>query len=339
MRSVKRLSWPTWLIAAGVGVLFVATALYVAPSDQYIYLPDEARPLAPRVQVDGEQRDRDGGGIHYVAVDVRKASLLEKLVPGLHEGASFEDVDDVLAEGEDERAHRRTELAAMERSQEYAAAVALRALGYRVPTRRLGVQVEATVHGYPAATRLRRGDWIRAVDGTRVRRRSDVTSLLRRREPGDVVRLRIERRNRLETVSLRTVEWPRLPNRAFVGMTIDDVFDVLTIPVDVEIDLGQVGGPSAGLAFALDLLEELGRRVDRGYRVAATGELAIDGTIRPVGGMKQKTIAARRSGMNVFLVPVHNAPEARRYAKSLRVVPVETFQQALRELATLRPEE
>ncbi|MDQ3778223.1 MAG: PDZ domain-containing protein [Actinomycetota bacterium] len=332
---MRRLSWPGWLIVAGVVLLAVAAALFVAPSDQYIYLPDEARPLAPRVQVAGERRDRDGGGIHYVAVDVRKASLLEKLVPGLHEGATFEDVDDVLAEGEDERARRRTELSAMERSQEYAAAVALRALGYRIPARRLGVQVDGTLRGYPAAERLRRGDWIRAVDGRRVRRRADVTAALRRAEPGDVVRLGIERRSKRATVSLRAVEWPQLPGRAFVGMTIDDVFDVVALPVEVKIDLGQVGGPSAGLAFALDVLEELGRHVDRGYRIAATGELELDGTVRPVGGLKQKTIAARRSGMNVFLVPVHNAPEARRYAKTLRILPVESFQQALQKLATL----
>jgi Lon-like protease len=332
---VKRLSWPAWLIAAGVALLFVAAALYVAPSDQYIYLPDEARALAPRVQVEGEREDRDGGGIHYVAVDVRKASILEKLFPGLHEGASFEDIDDVLVEGEDERTHRRAELAVMRRSQEYAAAVALRTLGYRVPTKRLGVQVEATVHGYPAAGRLRRGDWIRGIDGAAVRGSDDVTQRLRRKAPGDTVRLRIERNGRVRTIAIRTVESEELPGRAFVGVSIGEVFDVLSLPVDVQIDLGQVGGPSAGLAFALDVLEELGRRVDRGRRIAATGEIAIDGTVRPVGGVKQKAIAARRSGMDVFLVPVQNAAEARRHGKSLRVVPVESFQQALQALATL----
>ncbi len=84
-------------------------------------------------------------------------------------------------------------------------------------------------------------------------------------------------------------------------------------------------------------MEELGRSVDRGRRVAATGEIEIDGTVRPVGGVKQKAIAARRSGMDVFLVPVQNAAEARRYGKNLRVVPVESFQQALQTLATLPP--
>jgi PDZ domain-containing protein len=336
---VRRLPWPAWLIGAGVAILVLAAVLFVAPSDRYIFLPDEARPLEPRVKVEGEKPDTTGGGIHYVAVDVRKASLLEKMFPGLYEGATLEPVENVLAEGEDERAHRRCELAVMRRSQEYATAVALRALDYRIPTKRLGVAVEGTYAGYPAAGKLRTCDWIRAVDGKPVRRSTDLTGALRRKKPGNTVRLEIEREGRRRSIVLGTVGDPKLaPGRAFVGVAVADAFDVLRLPIDVDIDLGQVGGPSAGLAFALDLLEELGRNVDRGNRVAATGEIFLDGSVARVGGVKQKTIAARRSGMDVFLVPSgENAREARRHARDLRIVPVDSFQQALRALATLPP--
>ena len=132
---------------------------------------------------------------------------------------------------------------------------------------------------------------------------------------------------------LRAARDPRQRNRAFV-VSVTDVFQVAEAPVDVEIDLGQVGGPSAGLAFALQIMEELGEDVD-GYRLAASGEIFLDGSVSRVGGIKQKTIGARRSGMDLFLVPGDNASEARRYAKGLRVVPVDSFQQALRVLATL----
>jgi PDZ domain-containing protein len=334
---VRRFPWPAWLIGAGIALLVVAAALYIAPSDRYIFLPDKARPLEPRVHVEGEKPDPNGGGINYVAVDVRKASLLEKMFPGLYEGATLEPVGNVLAEGEDERAHRRCELAAMRRSQEYATAVALRALDYRLTTRRLGVAVEGTFPGYPASGELRGCDWIRAIDGTRVRSSQDVSRLLGRKQPGDRVRLLVERDGKRRTVVLRAAEDPRRPNRAFIGVSVTDVFDVVRFPVDVRIDLGQVGGPSAGLAFALDVMEELRGGVDRGYRLAATGEIFLDGSVAKVGGIKQKTIGARRSGMDLFLVPGDNAAEARRYADGLRIVPVDSFQQALRALATLPP--
>lgn len=334
---MRRLPWPAWLIGAGVVLLVIVGLLYVAPSDRYILLPDRARPLDPRVEVEGEKSAPDGGGIHYVAVDIRKASLLEKMFPDLYEGATLEPASSVLAEGEDEKAHRRCELAVMRRSQQYATTVALRALDYRVPTKRLGVAVEGTFAGYPAAGKLQACDLIRAIDGAPVSASSAVTRVLGRKKPGDMVRLVIEQEGKRRTVVLRTARDPRRPGRAFVGISVADVFDVQKLPVDIKIDLGQVGGPSAGLAFALDLMEELGRDVDRGYRVAATGEIFLDGSVAKVGGVKQKTIGARRSGMDLFLVPGENAAEARRHAKGLRVIPVDSFQQALRALATLTP--
>ena len=104
----------------------------------------------------------------------------------------------------------------------------------------------------------------------------------------------------------------------------------------MEIDLGSVGGPSAGLAFALDIVEELRGGVDRGRRIAATGQIELDGSVTPVGAIKQKVIGARRAGADVFLVPAgDNAAVARRHAGDLRVIAVESFGQALRALATV----
>ena len=109
------------------------------------------------------------------------------------------------------------------------------------------------------------------------------------------------------------------------------------LPLDVQIDAGGVGGPSAGLAFALDILEELGRNVVHGKKVAATGEILPNGAVGPIGGIKQKTIGARQAHVDAFLVPAgENARDAKRYAHGLRIIPVESFSQALRALATVR---
>jgi Lon-like protease len=331
---VRRFSWATVAVFLGAVLLAVAGALYLAPSDKYIFLPDEARPLAPLVKAEGEKPDRNGGGIHYVAVDIRQASILEEAFPGIHDGATLVPEDQVRPEGVDERARRQSELREMSRSQEYAAAVALRELGMDVKVTTRGALIEAVGGEFPAEGKLLAGDVVVAVDGKPIRNAAGLTERMASKRPGDAVKLRVRRGGRLFDVTLRTVANPRDSERAFLGVVISDDAEV-KLPIDVNIDLGNVGGPSAGLAFALDLHEELGHDVDRGRRIAATGEITLDGRVRPVGGVKQKTIAARRSGMDVFLVPGENAAEARRYADGLQVVPVDSFQQALRELATL----
>jgi len=132
-----------------------------------------------------------------------------------------------------------------------------------------------------------------------------------------------------------TIASPDDAERPIVGIQVEQSADI-QLPVDVEIDLAGVGGPSAGLAFALDIVEELRGNVDRGLKVAATGEIELDGGVLPIGGVKQKVIGARRAGADVFLVPAgDNAAEARRHAGDLRIIPVESFQQALRALATM----
>ena len=109
------------------------------------------------------------------------------------------------------------------------------------------------------------------------------------------------------------------------------------LPFPVSIDAGGVGGPSAGLAFALEVLQQLGHNVVHGHKIAATGEIFPDGSVGPIGGIKQKTIGAREAGVDAFLVPAgENARDARKDAGGLRIIPVESFPQALRALATLR---
>jgi len=135
---------------------------------------------------------------------------------------------------------------------------------------------------------------------------------------------------------VQTVADPADPHRAIVGFSPDQAA-LIRLPLRVQIDAGNVGGPSAGLAFALEVMEELGHNVDRGYKVAATGQMELDGTVSAIGGVKQKTFGVREAKADVFLVPAagDNAAEARRYAHGLRIIAVKSFPQALRALATL----
>jgi PDZ domain-containing protein len=324
------------LVAFGLVLgAIVVGALWMLPSDSYLLLPDRAKPLAERVTVEGEQPSPPGG-IYYVDVVVRQASLLEELVPALRpDGADIVPRHALVAPGSTFRDRREQNLRQMDRSQEVAAAVALRELGHDVRAEPEGALVVAVGSDVPAAGKLEPTEVIVAVDGEPVRTPDDLRRLIAEREPGEAVTLRVRAGDETREVEITTIESPEEAGRPIVGIQVEQSAEI-ELPLDVEIDLGGVGGPSAGLAFALDVVEEVRGDVDRGLRVAVTGELELDGDVVSVGGVKQKILGARRSGVDVFLVPAgENAEVARRHAGDLRVIPVESFRQALQRLTTL----
>ena len=332
-----RLLTPARIVAAVfVAVALGAAAFVLSPSGTYIFLPNEAHPTEPLVDVEGgDDTPDDGGGIFYTDVLVRKATILERVFPSLREGSTLVPAEALNPHGSNDEERRRRNLREMQRSQRVAAAVALRTLGYDVAVRETGALISEVVAGTPAARGLEPADVVTAVDGRRVETPSELRRLLRERDPGERVTLTVRRGSTTERVTLTTAPDPRDRRRSVIGVLVDQAADI-RLPIDVEIDAGNVGGPSAGLAFALTVMEELGRDVDRGNRVAVTGALELDGDVLPIGGVEQKTIGAKRSKADVFLVPAgDNAEEARRHADGLRIIPVETFQQALRALATL----
>jgi PDZ domain-containing protein len=331
---VPRLFTRAKLAIASVVFAAGAVALWALPSDSYIFLPHDATPVAPLVDVEGGKEPRDGGGIYFVDVLVRKATLLEDLWPGLRDGATVVPSEHVRPPGVSEEARRREELAEMRLSQRVAAAVALRELGYDdVVARPFGARIEVVDPAAPAAGMLEPGDVIVRADERKVTAPGELRRIVRSRGVGATLTLEIRRDSRRKTLDVRTKRGPE--GTPIIGVIVSQAAEI-RLPVDVEIDTGGVGGPSAGLAFALDLLEELGRDVDGGRKVAVTGTLELDGTVGEVGGVKQKTIGVRGADIDVFVVPAgDNARDARRHADGVRIVPVRSFQQALQALATL----
>lgn len=332
---MRRFLTPSRLAAVGLVLLALAVGtLFVVPSDDYLFLPNDARPVGPLVTVAGRAAPEEDGTIYFVDVRVRRASLFERLFPGIHSGSSLVPEHALNPTGLSDAARRRTSLNEMDRSQQIAAAVALRVAGYDVDADPAGALVEGVLPETPAAKTLRPTDVIVQANARRVRTPGDLRRALEGLEPGATVTLAFRRGDERTSARVRTVASSNDPRRAAIGVFVSQAADI-RLPLDVRIDAGAVGGPSAGLPFALEVLEKLGRDADRGLEVAATGEIELDGSVVSVGGLKQKTIAAREAGVDVFLVPAgDNAEEARRHADGLRIVPVRTFQQALRSLAT-----
>jgi PDZ domain-containing protein len=327
---------PFRLTAAAFGLLVIVfVILWQVQSSDFLLLPDPAHPAAPIVRVEGGHDPSGPGGIYFVDVLEERASLLDKLFAWARDGASLVPESQILPPGtSDEKAHS-IDLKLMRTSQQIAAAVALRVLGYHVTSTPRGVTFSETVPGSDGARKLQPGDVITSIDGRRVRTVSQLAAVTRHHRIGDAVTVGLDRLGRMLKVRVRLTRLTQ-PVRPGLGISNPHELATLAIPLHVEIDSGNIGGPSAGLPFALEVLAELGRDVARGHRVVATGELHVDGTVSPIGGVKQKTYGARRAHADVFLVPAgDNYREALRYADGLRVIPVHSFQQALRALATL----
>jgi PDZ domain-containing protein len=337
--NAARTFTPRRLLTAGL-ILLVAVALVLLfkKSDRLLEVPDEAHALSGVVSIPGTKVQSDPGGIYYVDVLVQRASLLQATFPFTRpEGADLIPEEAFVPSGLTYQQQIKLEAENMKVSQEKAAVVALRALGYKVPAREAGVRIIDVEQDSHAHGVLRAQDVVVATDGRPVRNRADLFDVMSKHRVGDNVRVTVLRARKRLTFKIRTIADSNDAKRPIIGFI---PFETLKaqLPFDVNFDLNRdVGGPSAGLAFALEVMEARGRDVDHGLKIAATGVIGLDGKVGSIGGIKQKTIGARQAHVDAFLVPVDgdNAKEAKRYAHGLRIIPVKTFQQALRALATL----
>ena len=252
-------------------VAVAGLVLTFLPSDHYLVLPDRARPTDPLVSVPGEDTGSAGdGGIYMVDVRIGRANLFERLFPGVREGADLLPERVINPEGVSDTQRRRSSLNEMSRSQLTAITVALRQLGREVDIEAVGAEVVLVQPDAPADGELEVGDVIVAAEGDDVTSTSDLQRAMSDVTPGDEASLTVERgEDEQIELTLPTRASDQDPERAVVGVQVQDAED-FRFPVDIEIDAGSIGGPSAGLAFALDIVDELGDDEDGGRTVVAT---------------------------------------------------------------------
>jgi PDZ domain-containing protein len=187
-------------------------------------------------------------------------------------------------------------------SQEEATAVALRATGADVPAH---IVVSDITDSSKAAGILKKGDRIESIDGQAVTDSQSVRDALQRVEPGAEVTMEVERGGKTETLQVPTIEGQKGRTALGILLGLDHDF-----PATVKINAGHVGGPSAGLMFALGIYDKLTPGPLTGDKdIAGTGTIADDGSVGPIGGIKQKLAGARAGGADYFLAPADNCSE------------------------------
>lgn len=222
-------------------------------------------------------------------------------------------------------------------SQLAAARAGLAALGYDV--RGQGAEVLSVEEG-AVTEELVVGDVVVAIDGERVEEAQDAVALVRDRGPGDELTLAVRRDDEEHEVRLTLGANPHDPDAGYIGVLLTTAVE---LPVEVSFDAGIIGGPSAGLMFALTLVDLLGPEdLTGGTVVAGTGTITTDGVVGPVGGIRQKVVGATTAHgteepASAFLVPRGNLEEARRapVANDVLLVPVGTLDDALLALEAI----
>lgn len=341
------LGWERWKVAlvCAVGIVVIAIAASVLTIPYVSIMPGGARPVADLISVEGPPSYPPEGAIAFTTVSVRGASsrsqftLLDAFLGWLDE-----DVDvftrDAITGGRSGDENRRYNAELMATSQAVATAVALRHLGYDVPARSTGTIVRAIQPGTPAEEVLELDDVIVAVDGQPVDHPGRISELLAVGGVGAEHSLTVERPagsdQRVE-LTASTIGAGDDPARPILGFTPEERITGFELPFPVTIDTGAVGGPSAGLAFTLAVLDVLTPgELTGGRAIAVTGTMSLDGRVGPVGGGRQKAIAVRNAGYEAFLVPSAEFEEVEAaVGGDLEVIAVDTLDAALDALASL----
>ncbi|KUN82984.1 PDZ/DHR/GLGF domain-containing protein [Streptomyces bungoensis] len=300
----------------------------------------------PVLQVAGHRTYPTDGHLNMTTVRVTSAdfrmNLVEAVYGWLAHDSKIVPHDTLYPDGKTEEQSSQENAEEFSQSQESAKVAALKELGIPVKS---WVIVSTVIKGSPAEGRLHAGDVIKAVDGTAVRQPSDVAKLVTKHTPGQKVVFTVvpakeqaaaEKENRTASrtrdVTMTTAtSQDSGPRRAVVGISAGTDH---TFPFSIDIKLADVGGPSAGLMFALGIYDKLTPgSLTGGKFVAGTGTIDDNGTVGPIGGIEMKTVGARDKGAQYFLTPAENcAAAAKDTPGGLTLVKVKTMDDALAAL-------
>ena len=342
-----RRRWPAVVIALAAAVLglVVASAFVTAP--YYELVPGDTVPVSGLVMVPKDRAHMLTGSVLLTDVGVNTMHYLEFIPAWLDSTATVVRQADLTGNLPVSEFDAQGTVD-MEESQLTASAVALRQLGYQVPEHDAGVTVYVIDPRSPAWGVLQVGDVITAVDGVPTPNPDVLVSVLHSYHPGQTITLRVGsiahptpgRDVSLRLGSLRAPDGsvgprvgigsPLAPNIPSMGTQPE--YD---LPFPVSIASDNIGGPSAGLAFTLGIIDSLaGGRLTGGHVVAATGTIRPDGSVGDVGGVAQKTVAVERNRRTtLFLVPPQELAVARSKANGkLDIEAVSTLAQALADL-------
>ena len=285
-----------------------------------------------------ENYDFDGN-LYQLTVRRDEASALIYLWSFIDDSIDLYPREMILPNGVTREELNQISIQNMKTSENVAIAVALEYLDFNVSTKGEGVLVVGVLEGSPVEGKLKKGDKIFSINNKEISSASEFIATLREFEIGEFIKIGLYRQFdgdeqflEIETKLIEHVDYEDEPMVGFLATTINEKFD---FPFLIDIKTGNVGGPSAGLMMALNVYNNLiPEDITNSMVIAGTGTIEVDGSVGPVGGIKQKVISAKNAGAELILVPMANFEEAKPLATDFtKIVAVESFEEALKVIS------
>lgn len=309
----------------------------------YIYKPGSADKLSEMVEVESGY-DYEGE-LHLVTVSGGQATPLQYVLAKFSTYEEITPLEEALPKDFTEEEYRYYQLKMMDHSKDASKVVAYRAADKHVEIEYNGVYIIKTIKDMPASNVLQVGDKILSVDHQKIHEPSQLVDYIETKKEHDVVTIAFERDDEVFEESIEVIRFSDEDERIGIGV---QVIADRTVEVDpiVSIKSGNIGGPSAGLMFALEIYNQLVEEdITKGYHIAGTGEIDFSGNVLRIGGVDKKVVAAHRKGIDIFFVPYEKGEAnsnyelakqtAERLKTDMKIVPVDSFNDALHYLNQL----
>lgn len=343
--DLRRGPWVWPVVVLGLLLALGVTAVWAwnVALPYYALSPGPVQQVEPLIRIEADEADGvtvdppGGGDLFFLTVSLQQVNVYEYLEARADGRVDLVARRVIRPEGVTQEEFRETSLSMMEQSKKTATCVALRRVGYDPTCEGRGAEVAGFVEGTPAGRLLEEGDVIVAIEGDEIGFPAEAVAVVSQHEIGQTLTITLLRRGERISVDVPLVEHVEEPGQPMVGVVLRPIGVDFRFPFPVEIDSQNVGGPSAGLMYALGIVDRLTEGDLTGGRlIAGTGTIDLDGRVGSVGGIRQKVFAARAAQASHVLVPRGNYQQARSAAgDQVEVVPVDDVDEALRFLEGL----
>lgn len=318
-----------------IGILFLIFVISnFIPVPYQVMEAGIATELSPIIEVKDAYKNE--GEFLLTAVSSRRAVAWDYFYLSLFKSDSKEltSISEQLPEDMDISDYIDLMAELMEESKLQAQAVAFNKAGYEVKVSGDGAEVVEVIKEGSAYNVLKKEDLIIEIDGKKVEMAADAVNIIKNRKIGDQVDLTVLRDEKKLNFSLETVELEGNEGSPSIGVLISSKGLDYDIPGEVNFKTDNIIGPSAGGVFTLEIYNQLiPEDITKGRRIAGTGTINLDGEIGRIDGVKYKIMAAKKAGVDLFIVPAENYETAAEYAGDLKLIKAKTIDDVLNYLA------